>query len=94
MVGRVVKRSVSFPPELFAEVEAEAAAQGIGVSAAMTQAAHRWLTTQRGLRAVAQWESEHGALSPSELQAADRLLDDAQVGSGSGTHLPVTSADG
>jgi hypothetical protein len=73
---------LSFPPELFAEFEAEASAEGMGVSTAMTLAAERWLATRRGLRAVAEWEAEHGGLSAAELAAADRLLDEAGVGSG------------
>ncbi len=70
-----VKRSLSFPPEVFAELEAEAKAEGVGVSTAVTQAAKQWLLVRHGLRAVAEWEAEHGALSEAELQAADAALD-------------------
>jgi hypothetical protein len=91
-MGRVVKRSLSFPPELFAEFEAEAAAEGIGVSTAMSLAAEQWLLTRRGLRAVAEWEAEHGALSAAELAAADRLLDEAGVGTGSSADVQGRSA--
>ena len=74
-MGNVVKRSLSFPPDVFAAVEEEALAAGVGVSTALTEAARQWLVVRRGLRAVAEWEAEHGALTTEELAAADRLLD-------------------
>ena len=74
-MSNVVKRSLSFPPDVFAAVEEEAIAAGVGVSTALTEAARQWLVVRRGLRAVADWESEHGALTSDELDAADRLLD-------------------
>lgn len=70
-----MKRSLSFPPDVFAALEAEARADGIGVSAVLTEAARQWLLVRRGLRAVTAWEAEHGALTLAELTAADRLLD-------------------
>lgn len=74
-MSSVVKRSLSFPPDVFAAVEEEARVQGVGVSTAITQAARQWLLVRRGLRAVTEWEAEHVELTADELADADRLLD-------------------
>lgn len=74
-MATVVKRSVSFPPELFEAIEAETKTEGIALSTAVAEATRLWLVTRRGLRAVREWEDEHGALTPAELAAADRSLD-------------------
>jgi hypothetical protein len=76
-MGRVVKKSLSFPEDVFAELEAEAAAQGISVSALVTRAAQDAMIRERGLRAVAEWEAENGAFTEEELAEADRILDEA-----------------
>jgi hypothetical protein len=73
----VVKRSLSFPADLFAEVEQEAKAEGVAVSTVVTEAARQWLIIRRGLRAVREWEAEHGAFTDQELAEADALLDAA-----------------
>jgi hypothetical protein len=75
----VVKRSVSLPSDVFAELEREAEAEGQTVSAALTDAAGYWLATRRGLRSVRAWERQHGKLTASELAAADEVLDQAGV---------------
>jgi hypothetical protein len=75
VMGNVVKRSLSFPPDVFEAVEEEARVEGVGVSAAFTEAARQWILVRRGLRAVAEWESDNGPLTGQELAAADRLLD-------------------
>ncbi len=74
-VANVVKRSVSFPAEVFQALEEQARAEGVAVSAAITEAATQWLQVRRGLRAVAHWEAENGALTADELEAADALLE-------------------
>lgn len=79
-MGSVVKRSVSLPEELFAELERRAAAEGRSVSSALSDAARMWLTVGRGLRAVDRWEREHGAFTAEEMAAADEALDRAGVG--------------
>lgn len=76
-MGRVVKKSLSFPPDVFEELEAEAAARGMTVSALVTSAAEDLLRRRRGLAAVAEFEAEHGAFTQEELAEADRLLDEA-----------------
>lgn len=39
-----------------------------------------WIRKQKGLRAVAEWEAEHGAFSDDEVAAVDRELDEAGIG--------------
>ena len=55
---------------LLAQVLDAAAAEGKSVSAWITDAARRALLVRDGLAAVAEWEAEHGALTPAELLAA------------------------
>jgi len=76
-MGRVVKKSLSFPEDVFADLEAEARAQGITVSALVTRLARKQVILERGLRAMAEYEAEHGAFTPEELAEADRILDEA-----------------
>lgn len=77
-MGSVVKRSLSFPSDVFEAVEEEARREGVPISAIVTEATRDWLLIRRGLRAVAEWEAEHGALTPEELAEADRILDEAE----------------
>lgn len=74
-VANVVKRSVSFPADVFEALEAEAEADGVGVSAVVTEATTDWLRLRQGLRAVAEWEAENGAFTTEEIAAADAELD-------------------
>ncbi|HVB26490.1 MAG TPA: hypothetical protein VNE21_01110 [Mycobacteriales bacterium] len=76
----VVKRAVSFDPQVWADLERIAAAERIGVSTVINRALRHELRLQQGLAAVAAWEAAHGALSTEELVEADRLLDAAGVG--------------
>lgn len=71
----VVKRSLSFPVELFEAVEQEARTDGVAVSAIVAEAAGQWLLRRRGLRSVRAWEAEHGTFTELELAEADALLD-------------------
>jgi hypothetical protein len=73
--------AITVDPETHAQVVAAAAAAGVSVSAWMTSAARQALRVRDGLAAVAEWEAEHGPLTPAELDAA-RLragLDDARL---------------
>jgi predicted transcriptional regulator len=79
-MGKVVKRSLSFPSDVFEALEAQAKAQHTTVSALMTEAARALVRRQQGLAAVAAWEAEHGAFSDEELADADRLLDEVWRG--------------
>ncbi|MEA3215691.1 MAG: hypothetical protein QOJ19_1847 [Acidimicrobiia bacterium] len=46
----------------------------MSVSAWMTAAARQALLVEDGLRAVAEWEAEHGALTAEELDEARRRV--------------------
>lgn len=72
------KLAISVDADVHERVLAAAAAEGVSVSAWMTSAARRALLVRDGLAAVADWESEHGALSEAELGAA-RLRVGAQL---------------
>jgi hypothetical protein len=58
---------------------AAAAEDGVSVSAWMTAAARRSLLVRDGLRAVSQWEQEHGAFSDAEIEAARQRVADEVV---------------
>lgn len=66
------KRSISMPPDLDADIAAEAAREGISYSAWLAAAARKEFIVRAGLAAVGQFEEEHGAFSPSELAEADQ----------------------
>lgn len=65
-----VKLAVTVDADVHAKVLDAAAAEGTSVSAWITAAARRALLVRDGLAAVAEWEAEHGALTPSEIEAA------------------------
>jgi hypothetical protein len=75
----VVKRSVSFGPEVWAQVARVTGAEGTRVSALVNDALVYYLRLRAGLEAVREWEAEYGELTPEELAEADRLLDGAGV---------------
>jgi hypothetical protein len=64
------KLAITVDADVHDQVLAAAAEDGISVSAWMTAAARRALLIRDGLRAVAEWEEEHGAFSAAELDAA------------------------
>ena len=70
------KMAISVDPDVHAGILAAAEAEGMSVSAWLTEAARRALKIQDGLRAVAQYEAEHGAFTEEELAAADRRMAD------------------
>ena len=61
------KRSVSLPPDLAEAIEHAAAAEGTTFSAWLADAAAHRLRIEAGRRAIADWEREHGPLTPEEL---------------------------
>jgi hypothetical protein len=65
-----VKLAVTVDADVHSKVVEAAEAEGKSVSAWITEAARRALLVRDGLAAVAEWESEHGALRPAELAAA------------------------
>lgn len=68
------KLAISVDPEVHERVLAAAAEDGVSVSAWMTSAARRALVARDGLRAVAEWEAENGALTEAEVAAARRRV--------------------
>jgi hypothetical protein len=70
----VTKRSVSLGDEVARQVEAAAQEDGVSFSAWLSSAAERQLQVRQGLRGVAAWESEAGALSAEEIAAGEALL--------------------
>jgi hypothetical protein len=73
------KLAITVDPDVHKRVLAAAADEGVSVSAWMTAAARRALLVRDGLRAVAEWETEHGELTEAELQAARRRVADEVV---------------
>jgi hypothetical protein len=65
-----VKLAISVDADVHSGVIQAAETEGLSVSAWMTAAARRALRVRDGLAAVAEWESEHGALTEHELAAA------------------------
>lgn len=70
-----VKLAVTVDADVHARVLGAAEAEGKSVSAWITEAARRALLIRDGLAAVAEWEAEHGELTPAELLAARARLE-------------------
>jgi len=68
------KLAITVDADVHEQVIAAATDEGISVSSWMTNAARRALLVRDGLRAVAEWEKEHGPLSEAELEAARRRV--------------------
>lgn len=64
------KLAISVDPDVHAGVVTAAAAEGVSVSAWMTEAARHALLVRDGLMAVAEWEAENGALTEEEMRVA------------------------
>ncbi|MGI8757583.1 MAG: hypothetical protein ACR2MB_17350 [Acidimicrobiales bacterium] len=60
------KRSISLPPELAAEIDHAATADGTTVSGWIADTARRRLQLEAGRRGLAEWEAENGALTAEE----------------------------
>lgn len=70
------KLAITVDPEVHDQVVIAAAEDGLSVSAWMTAAARQSLRIRDGLRAVADWERQHGALTDDEMSAARRRVAD------------------
>jgi hypothetical protein len=70
----VTKRSVSLADEVARAVETAAREDGVSFSAWLSSAAERQLRVRQGLRGVAAWEDEAGALTAEEIAAGEALL--------------------
>ena len=75
--------SISVPPEVEDAIRAAAEAAGLPISVWLTQAAQRAAEEQAaiadGLAAVAEFETEYGALTDAERAEARQALSDAGV---------------
>jgi hypothetical protein len=70
----VTKRSVSLADDVARQVEEAAHEDGMSFSAWLSAAAERQLRVRQGLRGVASWEAEAGALTAEEIAAGEALL--------------------
>lgn len=70
------KLAITVDPDVHDGVLEAAQAEGVSVSAWMTNAARRALLARDGLAAIAEWEAEHGAFTDAELAAARRRVAD------------------
>lgn len=68
------KLAITVDPEVHEKILAEAAREGVSVSAWMTSAARETLQRKAGLAAIAEWEAQHGAFSEEEMDAARRSV--------------------
>lgn len=73
------KLAITVDADVHDRVLDAAAAEGLSVSAWMTNAARRALLVRDGLAAVAEWEAEHGELTDAEMAAAHQRVA-SQVG--------------
>jgi hypothetical protein len=70
------KLAITVDPDVHAGVVAAASEEGVSVSAWMTSAARRALLVRDGLKAVAEWEAEHGPFNEAELADARKRVAD------------------
>ena len=68
---------VAFGEEVARAAATSAKREGVSLSAWLDRAAREALAIEDGLRAVAEWEARHGALTPAELATADAIPDRA-----------------
>jgi hypothetical protein len=72
----VRKLSIALDEQVADAAVASAERHGLSLSAWLNRAAENALAIEDGLAAVAEWEAEHGALTATELSAADAVLDE------------------
>lgn len=68
------KLAITVDPKVHQKILAEAAREGMSVSAWMTSAAREVLHRRAGLAAVSEWEKQHGAFTEQELDDARRSV--------------------
>ena len=73
----IPKLAITVDAEVAEGIVAAAAREGKSVSAWITEATRERLAIEDGLRAVAEWEAEHGAFTEDELAAADAWIEAA-----------------
>ena len=67
VVAQRQKRSISLPSDLAEAIDQAATAEGTTVSAWIAETAEHRLRIDAGRQGVAEWERQHGALTPDEL---------------------------
>jgi len=75
----VQKLSIALEEPVARAAREAARRRGLSLSAWLTQASREALAIEDGLAAVAEWEAEHGSMSPEDLAAADAVLDAASI---------------
>lgn len=68
------KLAITVDPLVHEKILAEAAREGVSVSAWMTKAAREALQRRAGLAAIAEWEKQHGSFSKEEMEEAHRRV--------------------
>ncbi len=74
------KLSVTLEAPVAAAAKQAAERRGVSLSAWLNEASQNALAIEDGLAAVAEWEAEHGKLTPEDLARADAVLDALGVG--------------
>jgi hypothetical protein len=69
VMARRQKRSISLPSDLADAIDLAATAEGTTVSAWIADTAAHRLRIDAGRQGVAEWERQHGSLTPDELAA-------------------------
>lgn len=70
------KLAITVDPEVHQGIVEAAQADGVSVSAWLTEAARRALQVRDGLAAVGEWEVEHDALTADEMADAHKRIRD------------------
>lgn len=73
------KVTITLPEDLVRDLEAAARADGVPLSRLIAHAAADAMRLRRGRAALAEWEAEHGALTPQELALARAALASAEA---------------
>ena len=68
------KLAITVDPDIYEDILAAAARDGVSVSAWMTAAARAALQRRAGLAAVALWEKQHGRFTTKEMKEAHRSV--------------------
>jgi hypothetical protein len=74
VVAQRQKRSISLPSDLADAIDQAATAEGTTVSAWIADTAARRLRIDAGRHGVAEWERQHGALTPEGPARARPML--------------------
>src|SRR3989442_688681 len=92
MIGMSVRKlSVALDDAVARAAAASAKREGVSLSAWLDRAAREALAIEDGLRAVAEWEVRHGALTLEDLAAADVILASVVIGALARGDLVLTS---